>query len=337
MSADDLSSRIEEAREGHQKATDLFENARQTLKLEAAFFSGAGERGEFVARISESSSKEFNDLVEAGSITQDNLRQTRYFYTEAVPGDGLIVAEFVIQEEISGGFLRGDGRGLTNDPLDENLSLDDSRVFIVLDRETGRGAVTVSGSEAQLPWPLNGGVEWGARPISFEERELDEVIPNNYFNIDASEDLIRIDYDSINSITAPIQVISVDGPIVLERDANGEFKVSSENSPDLYPAISVTQYRPNEGLTNLYFEEGTNVLEGATELGQAIRETANETVEAAQEVSQANSWEEKLYETVEGNIEVNREIAEGVVEVNREIADEAFEFGRAVKREIGVV
>lgn len=34
MSAADLGSRIEEARNGHQKAIDLFENARETLQLE---------------------------------------------------------------------------------------------------------------------------------------------------------------------------------------------------------------------------------------------------------------------------------------------------------------
>jgi len=145
-----------------------------------------GERRELFDSVVVPSDDEFVDLIDAASIRGDNGSQTRYFETEAHPGDGVIVSEMVILEETSGP-LAGDGRPITDDPLGEHLPLGASRMLVVLDRESGRGVVYVSPSEISVNfvphtdvvldgrggWPINIDLEplhVDARPIVFGER-----------------------------------------------------------------------------------------------------------------------------------------------------------------------
>jgi len=325
------------------------ENPRQadgpeppTAERRADTHGFAGERRELFESVAAPDAAAFDDLVEAGSIAGENGRQTRYFETEAHPGDGVLVTEFVIQEE-SSGPLAGDGRPLTDDPLGEELPLDDSRVVVVLDRETGRGVVTVSSSETSVnivprvtPVLDNpGGVPFDvrlepahadARPIEFDGRDLTDIVPNNYFEIDASADNVRIDYDVINPLTAPTQVISVDGPIVLERGANGRFEVGEGHSPDLYPAVAVTQYLPDGTRHTPYFETGKNVYEGATpgavsEVFEGGREIGEEIGEGWREVGEAEGPIDKTLEVGEAVGETAWEVGEAGVEVGREVLE----------------
>lgn len=226
---------------------------------------------------------------------------------------------------------------------------------VVIDRETGRGVVHVSPSETStrfVPaaepslngrgWPINVELQplhVDARPIEFKERSRDDLIPNNYFNIDASADRIHIQYDSINSITAPSQVISVDGPIVLERDGNGQLRTTGENSPDLYPQVVVTQYLPDGGRQSLYSERGVNVFEGATpkpigEIAEATREIWDELREGWRETFDSSPARAPL-EIFEGAIEIGREFGEGVLQFTDDLllGGELEEGAREVRSE----
>ena len=327
-------------------ATEAMQAELNGIKKELAAYrttrqNFAGERGELFDSVALPSDGEFADLVAEGSIAQPGGRQTRYFETHAEPGDGVIVTEFVIQEETSGGFLLGDGRAITRDPLGTDLPLDASRMIVVIDRETGRGAITVSPSSAtfgvdvdvdvnilgrpgQFPINVNRDPEVGARPISFESGSFSnyipqDLIPENYFRIEADGDNIRIDYDAVNSVTAFGQAISVDGPIVLERGDDGNFTIGGDHSPDLYPAVAVTQYTPEGERVSVYFEEGKNVFEGATppavgEIFEGGREIYEEGAELVDEVGHA-AWLEKPDELVEGAVEIVWQTGEAAVQI----------------------
>ncbi|MEM7042787.1 MAG: hypothetical protein AAF543_08245 [Pseudomonadota bacterium] len=299
-----------------------------------------GERSDLFDSVASPSDAEFSSLVDEGSIAQPGGRQTRYFDTHAQPGDGVIVTEFVIQEERSGGFLVGDGRDITDDPLGTDLPLDASRMIVIVDRETGRGVITVSPSAAtfpvdvnirpniwarpgQFPIDVNVDNEVGARPINLESGKFsnylpEHLIPENYFGIQADADNLRIDYDAVNSVTAFGQAISVDGPIVLERGADGQLTLGGDHSPDLYPAVAVTQYTPDGERRSIYFEEGRNVFEGASpapvsQAFEAGREVSEEFGEGWNEVGEAR-WYRKPDQVVEAGAEVVWEVAEGTLD-----------------------
>ena len=335
------------------------ENPRQAdgpdAAARAALAGFQGERGELFESVAAPSDAGFDDLIERGSIRGDEGSQTRYFETEAHPGDGVIVTELVIFEEASGP-LAGDDRAITDHPLGETLPLDASRVLVVIDRESGRGVVHVSPSETSIPivphaepvldgrggWPIDVRLEplhADARPIEFGERGWSDPIPNNYFEIDASADRIHIQYDAINPITAPTQGISVDGPIVLERDGDGRLRTTGENSPDLYPQVAVTQYLPDGSRESLYSERGLNVYEGATptpigEIFEAGRESWDEVQEAWRETFDASPGRAP-FEILEGTLEVGRELGEGALQFADDllIGGELQEGAREVRSE----
>jgi hypothetical protein len=241
-----------------------------------------GERGALVESFVPLAEDEFNDLVARGSIVGNDGRQTRYFNTASQPGDGLIVADFVIQENRSGPppiALDGDNRPLDNDPLRAELALDDSRMTVIIDRETGRGVINVSPSGMVI-----GPDGVTARPIVFDKNESHGNVPDNYFDISAAGDGIRIDYDAINSITAYGRAISVDGPIVLRRGDDGLFETSPASDADRYPAIVVTQYTPNGDRHVAYRDEGRGVIPGAL---PSREDVAEEVVEEVYETKRA--------------------------------------------------
>lgn len=259
-----------------------------------------GHRGQLLTSFMGMEDDHFESMVSRGSfgeewkdslgrpITSANLengfvahRQTRYFNVEAVPGDGIIVADFWIAEDSSGGFLAGDGRGYV-DPMNADLGLNDSRMTVMIDRETGRGMITVSPTTVRVvdvPGSLDSlindpiftsGTQYNdlitvpARPIVFGPNPgLTSGIHDNYFEINADGNSISIDYDSVNSVTAAAHMISVDGPIVIEHGTDGLFTTSSSNDPDAYPSIAVVQYLP-DGTSNVVFsQENEPVIPGA--------------------------------------------------------------------------
>ena len=330
-------------------------------------------RRDLLSSMQEPSDPEFDALVDMRSIPQSDGRQTHYFTTPAHEGDGLIVAEFVIQEETSGFFLHGDDRQITDDPLEldpatPHYTLDQSRMIMVIDRDSGRGVITSSGTHAVVPVDLNvdyvypgnpGGFPFqanvdnhvGSRPIEIGSNGIGDFIPNdfipeNYFNIEADADNIRIEYDAVNSVTAPLHQISVDGPIVLERGENGTFVTADGHDPDLYPAIAVTQYPTDGERVTVYHEEGKNVFEGASpavpaEGFEAVREITENPIEWGAEVSREvgegwnevgeASWYRKPDQLGEAALEVTYEAIEGgvetVVDVPWEIVEGTAEIG----------
>jgi len=223
------------------------------------------------------------DLLAAGHPAAA-YRQTSFFEVEAVPGDGVVVVDFWIGDDVSGPiipFLAGDGRGYV-DPLSGHLDLDDSRVTVIIDRENGRAMVTVSpttirtidypGSiESWLTDPLfQKGNEYTdhitvpARPIVLGPNPgLTSGVHDNYFQVISDGSTIRLDYDSINSVTAAGHVISVDGPIIIEHGDDGTFQVGEGHDPDNYPSIAVVQYLPDGSQQVVYQHDNEPVVPGA--------------------------------------------------------------------------
>ncbi len=282
-------------------------------------FNYQGERGQQIQEFLNWSDTRFETMVSQGSIETDYrfvpsgepvwghpnqyresldklaagwpaeaFRQSRYFEVTPVPGDGLIVIDFWIAEDVSGvpGFdalgLAGDGRGPTTHPLSPDLAADDSRMMVVIDRETGRGMVTVSPTTVRVidvPGSIDSlfndplfrkGTQYHdiltvpARPIEFGPNPgLTSGVHNNYFEINSSTDSISVDYDAINSVTAPTHLISVDGPLVLDRDASGQYHTSALTDVDAYPSIAVVQYLPDGTRQVIYSQENQPVIPGA--------------------------------------------------------------------------
>jgi len=209
------------------------------------------------------------------------FRQTAFFEVEPMPGDGVIVMDFWIAEEQSGGFLAGDNRGYV-DPLGGQLGLDDSRLSVIIDRESGRAMVTVAPTTVRtldVPASLeslftdpffqrgnsfNDLITVPARPIVFGPNPgLTSGIHDNYFQVDSDGQMISVDYDSINSVTAIGHGISVDGPIVIEHGPDGTFQVGEGHDPDAYPSIAVVQYLPDGTQQIVYEQENEPVIPGA--------------------------------------------------------------------------
>jgi hypothetical protein len=101
-----------------------------------------GGRGEeLVGELLEPTDEEFQALVDEQTIGRGSTNRS-YFPVEQAPGDGIVVVDFFIPQDRSL-VLRGDDREL-QDPVQPDLELTDSRVTLVLDRESGRGMVTQS-------------------------------------------------------------------------------------------------------------------------------------------------------------------------------------------------
>lgn len=212
----------------------------------------AGVRGPGLVELAAASDVEFADLVSRGTIDLQNGKfNTRYFQTEPVPGEGVLAYDFFIAADSSGGFLNGDDRDHA-DPF--TVPLERSRVFVLIDRATGRGqilqtetcTVTVLGrSTCNEPRPiaLNGEgpiANDSGNDITGEGINVDQT---NQFDVTADAGGVSLSYDALNSIT-PL-LISVDGTVVLDRTADGSYEVVTDTR-DNYPSRSITYY-PIEG------------------------------------------------------------------------------------------
>lgn len=245
---------LEDARSARE-AGDL-ERADQILdQLELYQALARGGRGDLISDLVSPTDTEFEQLIDQGTIGMGATNR-RYFEVEPSPGDGVIVMDFFIRQG-SSAFLRGDDRDV-QDPLLDDLELTDSRITIVIDRESGRGLITQSetctvsvfgGEFCQAPRPIElGGID--------TEPQLLPSSPNE-FELGADDDSISLSYDALNSITPG--AFSVDGGVTLERGEDGYYEVT-EDSRDDYPAIATYQYRPGEDPRQLNYEPGRSVI-----------------------------------------------------------------------------
>ena len=122
-----------------------------------------GGRGEeLVGDLLEPTDEEFEELVGEETIGMGSTNRS-YFPIEQAPGDGIVVVDFFIAQDRSL-VLRGDDREKPA-PVQSDLELTDSRITIVLDRESGRGMVTQSETcevvfdSCQAPRPIELGAE----------------------------------------------------------------------------------------------------------------------------------------------------------------------------------
>ena len=215
-----------------------------------------GGRGEeLVSELLEPSDEEFQQLVDDGTIGQGATNRS-YFPIEPAPGDGVVVVDFFIPQDRSV-VLQGDDREL-QDPIRADLEPTDSRVTVVLDRESGRGVLTQSETctawieACQAPRPIELGPE--------DDRE--QAYPNdpNEFDVQTDGETISLSYDALNSITP--EGLSVDGTVRLRRRPDGLYQVVHDTR-DEYPAISIWQYRPGDTPRLIDYDRGEHVLQGA--------------------------------------------------------------------------
>jgi hypothetical protein len=215
-----------------------------------------GGRGEeLVAPLLEPTDEEFQELVDEGTIGEGATNRS-YFPIEPAPGDGVVVLDFFIPQDRSV-VLRGDDREL-QDPIQADLEPTDSRITVVLDRESGRGVLTQSET-------CTVGIEicQAPRPIEFgPEDDREQAYPNdpNEFDLQTDEETISLSYDALNSITP--EGFSVDGTVRLRRRPDGLYQVVHDTR-DEYPAISIWQYRPGDTPRLIDYDRGEHVLEGA--------------------------------------------------------------------------
>lgn len=203
----------------------------------------------------------------------DNVR---FFEIPRAPGDGMIVMDYFISTATSGpppAQLKGDNRTFApGGPLDAGLPLNRSRVLVVLDRETGRGAIYQSHT-------CN--VFYGqcreARPIALDMEERttfvpelsDEVrgpyiAPTNRYEITGDAQSMRLRYDALNSMTWPI--FSVDGDITLTRRPDGTYAITADDR-DNYPSIGIYQYGTDGSRRVIQERDGEPVIPGAVPHG----------------------------------------------------------------------
>lgn len=186
---------------------------------------GRGE--ELVGELLEPTDEEFQALVDEQTIGRGSTNRS-YFPVEQAPGDGIVVVDFFIPQDRSL-VLRGDDREL-QDPVQSDLELTDSRVTLVLDRESGRGMVTqsetceVSFGSCQAPRSIELGPE--------DTGEQGPVDPNE-FDVRTDAETISLTYDALNSITP--DALSVDGTVWLRRRPDGLYQVIHDTI-DEYPA-----------------------------------------------------------------------------------------------------
>ena len=173
----------------------------------------SGPRGETLAALVSPSAAEFAALVEQGTIqADDDDTNRRYFQLPPAPGQGILVMDLFIPDE-NAGPLKGDGRGFENPLRNPDLEETDSRVMVIIDRETGRGVIVQSQSctvsvagagfcnEAR-PISINGDLGLiendSENDVTGEGINLD--VTNNY-NISADGDGVHLDYESRNSVS----------------------------------------------------------------------------------------------------------------------------------------
>ena len=200
------------------------------------------------------SASEFADLVDQGTIqADDDQTNRRYFQVPPAPGQGILVMDLFIPGE-SAGPLKGDGRDFENPLRNPDLEETDSRVTVIIDRETGRGVIVQT--QSCTVSVFGAGFCNEARPIGIngdlgliendpendatgEGINLDVV--NNY-NVSADGDGIHLDYESRNSVS-PIPAIS--GDVTFQPDADGDLSITHDDR-DNFPAYATYQYQPGE-------------------------------------------------------------------------------------------
>jgi hypothetical protein len=233
------------------------------------------DRGQIIEDLWMSPEK-WQQAIDAGTIylapDGDNVR---YFNVPPAPGDGLIVLDFFIPFEESGippVLLKGDDRDFHPDgPLAQDLPLNESRVLIVIDRETGHGAIYQSHTCNTFYGQCR-----EARPIALDMDERTQFVPQlsndvsgpyiaptNRFEIDADGDTITLTYDALNSMSWP--VFAVEGTVELTRSPDGTYEITHDHR-DHYPSIGIYQYVPGRGLHIIEERESEDVFDGATDI-----------------------------------------------------------------------
>lgn len=182
----------------------------------------------------------------------DNLR---FFDAPAAPGDGLLVLDFFTPFATSGqppARLEGDDRDFhPGGPLSTDLRLQDSRIIVLVDRETGRGVIYQSHTCNDFYGQCR-----EARPIALDTGERTQFVPElsdpvhgpyiaptNRYEITGDDQSVTLTYDVLNSMTWP--VFSVDGTVTLTRDSRGTYTLTGDDR-DTYPSIGIYQYRPGQ-------------------------------------------------------------------------------------------
>ena len=243
----------------HGQARTAFANGDlstvRSLVDQLAFYDGfiaAGPRGGLLAELNVPTDDEFDDLVDARDISVDGGETSRRFFdVSPEPGRGVLALDFFIPSENSDGF-RGDGRPEEGtDVLNSDLGLDDSRVMIVIDFETGRGVIVQSETHMDGPWGVGGANE--PRPISlngdrgaWENMGGIDVDMTNQIDFSSDEDGVHLDWDILNSIT-PL-IISVDGDVDFTEGSDGFLEsddFTNQGRVDRYPQIQAWQYLPD--------------------------------------------------------------------------------------------
>ena len=161
-----------------------------------------GDRGALLDELNDPSNEDFEDLVDKRDISVDGGQTSRRFFNvEPVPGRGVVAFDFFIPSENSNGFAGDDRPEAGTDILRDDLPLNQSRVMIVIDFETGRGVIVQTETHLDLP----GGIDWAnePRPISLNgDRgawdnmggiDLDET---NQIDLSSNADGFHADWDS---------------------------------------------------------------------------------------------------------------------------------------------
>lgn len=255
-----------EAKEARRRGDlDAAEVLGRMLDLYRAV-AGDTSRGRLLGGLTTPTEAEFRRLVNQGSIKDGDGGSRRYFDVDARPGDGIVVMDFFIRQKSSGLVLDGDGRDFV-DPLRSRRSTEDSRVIVVVDRESGRGTVYLS--QTCTVDVLGKSYCNEARPIALD---LDDRLVNdpandvtgegvnidmtNRIEIDSDDDEMEFRFDMLNSI---LPVFSVDGSFSLVRGRDGRYDIKRINR-DRYPALGVYQYQGADGeIRTVYEDRGGDV------------------------------------------------------------------------------
>lgn len=261
--ADDLVQAAQDAID----AGDLETAEALTQRLELiARLTADPERGDLVTQLLTADDAAFEALIADGTIyLDDGTLNTAYFQIEPQPGGGVVVMDYFIDSGFSGP-LAGDDRG-HEDPFGGSLDMEDSRIMIVMDLETGRGQIIQSESCLAFGGPCN-----EPRPITFDGSAIVNDSQNditgeginldiaNQFWISEDGDGIRIDYDALNSITP---TGSIDGGITVLVAPDGSTIGLDEDDRENYPSIGTYYYPPGQPTQVIEEREQEGVICGA--------------------------------------------------------------------------
>lgn len=245
----DLAQQVRDAVDaGH---LDLAESLLDQLALYEDLV-GTDPRGQYLSTLFGASDSEFLALREEGTIYFDGgAYNTTYFQLDDPPGGGVVVMDYFIDSGTSGGLLKGDDRD-HQDPLRGDVPLDESRMMLVVDLETGRGQVYVTETctagirvcNEPRPNVLDGSIwsnDTGTRPlIPILPNDFDIANQFTFTNVDGG---FQLQYDALNGI---IPVGSVDGTVSVHVDGDGNLAIG-EDDRDNYPSIGTYYYsQPGE-------------------------------------------------------------------------------------------